>query len=854
MNRASAPFAGRIATIGALFACWACQPASVQVVVKQNFLNDLGQAGVVLPVVPVERHIGFSTGRWEFHTSGHLLLTRQHPFFNRLDFVSADGFSDVELGFRYQTRWTEANEQNLSLVYRNAALEGSDGGFEISVLSDGRISVALREVDADTRTTQKRALAESRPIPTTNEAWHQFRLRIASGTVSVEVDGETALTCTLPAALSQRIDPVADRWSLELSRTGPGLHRTQVRLADMEARFETAGRMPETFRAFPTSSDRAAADASYLMMKYRVDRAYIEDSLKYLERKLLRPLGERQEQLIGAWFAPPGSAFRFSVRAEPGDRVQGRYGFDFGKKLSDEPPVTFYLRAYWDDHERELFRHVVSGSDQLDNGDLFPFNVPVPPESGKDLTLELGVVADETKDGGLPLRLYGTYFASVALTGEPNTDAARPNIILISVDTLRPDFTEPYAPGKVLTPAISSLALDSVRFDHAFSASPWTMPSHLSIFTGLYPSKHGLNRAFGYNQSLAEPSIKTLAETLSDAGYYTAAIASDHSLDPLYGFDKGFDSFLNVTTRDVQELLPHFHTFLERHQQDQFFLFLHTYDPHGSLFRNEGLEHLERGRFGDIVTYSDVGSLGETSDTEKHYLKSLYQNHVAYFDRYFGEILESLKTHDLYDDTIIVFTSDHGEELLERSAYLHGHSLHSEVLRVPLLIKFPNGKWPRATDALTGTIDIFPTLAEYLELPLPENIDGKSTIPVLKGDSRSHRRILLAEGLAFGPERKAVLSRQYTYIWTLGESEKGALTPRSTAHSPVISWDAGEELFDVLSDPGETINVLDQRPELGQRLKEHVEQLLAAKTPRGTVIVRDADRLEALRSLGYVQD
>ena len=853
MKQSRAILAACVAVAGALIAYWGFKDNRSHAV-KTDLVHDLKAANVVLPTVPVERHIGFSNGRWEFDNDGHIRLTRQHPFSNRLDFLSSEGAGDVELSFHYQTRWTQAGEQSLSLVFHDAAAEDANPYFGISIQSDGQIRVQGAEFDASTGKRKDSTLAASQPLATTNEDWHRFRLRVTSTGVSVELDGETTLTCALPSELSQRVGS-GGSWSLAFTRTGPGMHRTQARLADLEARFDGAGREPEIFNAFPTSPERAAADANFLIMKYRIDRAHFEESLKHLKRKIVRPLGEGEVEHITGWFAPPGSTFQFTVEAEPGDRLQARYGFDFGEALSEEPPATFYVRAYWANEERELFRHEVSGSDQLERGDLFRVDVPVPADASTELTIELGVLADPSAEGeGSPLRRYATFFASAALSGLRDAKAARPNIIFISVDTLRPDFLEPYAPDDMSTPAIAELARDSVRFDQAFSVSPWTMPSHFSIFTGLYPSRHGLNRAFGFNNAVAEPSIRTLAETLRDAGYRTAAIASDHSLDPLYGLDKGFDSFIDLTTRDVQDLLPHIHRFLEREQQEPFFLFLHTYDPHGSLFRTEGLEHLERGRLEDVVSYGDVKGLGEASEEEKRYLRGLYRNHVSYFDRYFGEILEALKRHDLYDDAIIVFTSDHGEELLERSAYLHGHSLHDEVLRVPLLMKFPEGNWPAEVAALMGSIDIFPTLAAYIGVPVPEDLDGTNALPVLKGESRAHRRVLLSEACAWGPERKSVRSQQYRYIWTLAEDEKGGLAPRPTAHASIVSWEPREELFDLLSDPGETRNLWGERQELVKRLKANVELLLAVESPVGTVIIRDANRLEALRSLGYVQD
>lgn len=817
-------------------------------VVKLDLTQVLDQARVSLPDLPIEGHLDFLAGSWEFDGKGHVHLTRRHAFFNRMDFRSLRGEAAGEIRFHYRTLWAVSDEQCLSLIFHESVDEGVRRRYEIVIRSDGAIRILHRETDRAFRRRGETLLTEARPFPTTNETWRSYRLQIRPNRAVVFVDDKLVLSARLPGALSKSTDPEG-LWAIELTREGVEVHRTQALLADLAAFVPNdEGRARELFQAVPLDAGKAASNARYLTAKYQIDRAYFPTPTRYLSRKIARPLGEHEQEHITGWFAPPGSSYRFELRAAPGDRFRARFGYDFGGNLAEQPPVIFSAKARRNGVEHELFRRRATGSEQAERGDLFFADVPLPAAAGEPLKLELSVAPEEGAD-----RDTATFWGEAAVVGRALRSHRRPNVILISVDTLRPDFIGPYS-DFADTPAITAFAKDAIRFDEAFTVSPWTVPAHLSLFTGLYPSRHGLNRAFGYNQALADPDVLTLTESLARAGYYTAAIASDNVLDPLYGFDKGFHSFVDATRQDVRFLLPHVERFLNKHQDDQFFLFFHTYDPHSPLFRDDGLSSLERGRLKDVVSYEDVRTLGEMKEEEKEYLRALYANHVRYFDQHFNRFLQSLKDRSLYEEAVIILTSDHGEELLERGAYLHGHSLHEEVMRVPLFLKLPGEDWPLEVETLTGLIDLFPTLASYLKTPLPAGLDGRSFLPVLQDKVRSHRGVLLSEALAYGPERKGVRSRQYSYIWTLAPSDRGSLLPRASAYDNVLDGEAGQELYDVSIDRSERHNLLGDRPELARRLKEHLDRLINARAPESTIIMRDPKRLDALRSLGYIQN
>jgi arylsulfatase A-like enzyme len=254
-----------------------------------------------------------------------------------------------------------------------------------------------------------------------------------------------------------------------------------------------------------------------------------------------------------------------------------------------------------------------------------------------------------------------------------------------------------------------------------------------------------------------------------------------------------------------------------------------------------------------MITYADFLDRDRVTEEEKARLRRYYGNHVEYFDGRFSQLIEMLEDFGVYEDSLIIFTSDHGEELLDRTAYLHGHSLYDEILKVPLLIRFPERRFAEKMDAMTALIDIAPSVLDYLGIPSTMSMDGINFMGVLKDRQRSHREYLLAEALAWGPERKSVRTDLYKYILTLAESDPRGLGPRTDYYNAVLELAPGEELYMLHEDPSETRNVVEEHPELAEQLRLRLEPLLNAKDQRGVFVDRDPELMDALRRLGYIR-
>jgi len=286
-----------------------------------------------------------------------------------------------------------------------------------------------------------------------------------------------------------------------------------------------------------------------------------------------------------------------------------------------------------------------------------------------------------------------------------------PNILLVTIDTLRADHLGSYGYDYDTSPNLDRLARESVRFGDAVSVSSWTLPSHASIMTGLFPFEHGVER----DLNALPPSADTLAERLQRAGYTTFAATSHSYLTERWGFAQGFDEYDQraaigspqrpVATRVVDAALEWFGEagVVAGETEKPFFAWLHIFDPHWNYAPPEPYDTkfdpdytgTMRGDYASIspfikaaVRYEEPPPLPER---DLRHINALYDGEIAYVDNELGRVFDLLRDHDLFEDALIVVTSDHGEEMMEHGS-LEGHqwTLYEEVIQVPLLVHFPD--------------------------------------------------------------------------------------------------------------------------------------------------------------------
>jgi arylsulfatase A-like enzyme len=436
-----------------------------------------------------------------------------------------------------------------------------------------------------------------------------------------------------------------------------------------------------------------------------------------------------------------------------------------------------------------------------------------------------------------------------ALAGAGTACRARPaieRVVLVSIDTLRPDHLGAYGYARPTSPVLDALAARGVLFEDASSPSPWTLPAHASLLTGLYPGRHGVK---GHDRYLPA-AVPTLASLLGRAGWTTAAVVNSHNLGPRFGLDRGFQQFLYVeevaaqrapTTRLVDQALA----WLRRHRDRPFFLFLHSYDVHSDY---ASLPEHERafaspydgpadGTTAQLIAFRE-GRVRLSARDAPH-LVDLYDAGIRQMDAELGRLLSALSAEGLAEGTLLVVTSDHGEEFFEHGGVLHGCTQYEEVVRVPLVVSGPGVAAGRRVAVPASLLDVMPTVLGRLGVAFPPGLDGEDLGGLLSGGARPG----LAERVLFGEADHHNVEHDIT---------RAARRASWKLHFNRLSGEAA--LFDLRSDPGERTDLAPARPEVARELRSRLDRFLlvqpAAPPPAVTLSPQE---VEKLRSLGYVR-
>jgi len=432
-------------------------------------------------------------------------------------------------------------------------------------------------------------------------------------------------------------------------------------------------------------------------------------------------------------------------------------------------------------------------------------------------------------------------------------DPGRPfGAVVFLLDTVRADRVSSYGYERATTPAIDAIAARGVLFEQVASFSSWTLPSAVALLSGDYPSLV-LNDDMEMQRSLAE--------SLSAAGYRTAAFTEGAFVSRRWGMDRGFGHY-HETDRptlvekggsDVEGTFVAASEWLRDNADSPFFMLIHTYEAHIPYRNRDFVGDRMPERIGPSFELSlkrtiERGEL-DLSEAEADYIRDLYDSDIRSADRYVGEFVELLAELGLDERTLVVVTSDHGEDMGDRhERYIggHGHSLRDDLLLVPLVIQDPTRQFPmRRVEAQVRTLDILPTVADLLGVTLDGEIEGRSLLPVMLGEELEHRVAMAGENRR-GQARIALRDGRYKYIAVI---EKGPSAPKlSGPRVPRV------QLYDLEADPGETTNLAGKRPALvRQRALQLANWFNGLGGPPVEVKTRDLDeKMRArLKVLGY---
>jgi arylsulfatase A-like enzyme len=449
--------------------------------------------------------------------------------------------------------------------------------------------------------------------------------------------------------------------------------------------------------------------------------------------------------------------------------------------------------------------------------------------------------------------------AAVLLAACSGSGGGKPrNVLLISLDTLRPDHLGCYGHARETSPTIDALAAEGVRFAQALSPAPWTLPSHASMFTGLYPSHHGVK---DYTHRLPE-GVLTLAEILAQQGFQTGAVVNTWNIA-----NPSFEIFQGIAPADVHyvresvpgpggsqriantgpEVAARAQAWLAaRDRARPFFLFAHFYDAHTDFtpdeeYRRRFVSPYPAGRLdgstGQLYALRDRGvRLG--ADDLRH-LRELYEAEIRQLDDVLAGFLAFLDEQGLSDETLIVLTSDHGEEFQEHGGLLHGRTQFEELLRVPLILAGPGVPRGVVVEQPVGLIDLLPTILGRLELALPSGIDGLDLAPTWSGTDLAQRPFFGEADHNNVVDGKSVIDIKR--MVRLGH-EKLHLD-RHTGR---------EALYDLARDPLEQRDLASSAPERAAALRELLTRFgQGARGAEASGKQLSGEELQLLQQLGY---
>tara|TARA_R110002126_G_scaffold64513_17_gene165264 strand:+ start:2980 stop:4593 length:1614 start_codon:yes stop_codon:yes gene_type:complete len=410
-----------------------------------------------------------------------------------------------------------------------------------------------------------------------------------------------------------------------------------------------------------------------------------------------------------------------------------------------------------------------------------------------------------------------TFAALLALTslvgcGDGDEDAPRrPNVLIVSIDTLRADHVGCYGYERDTTPALDALAAQGVRFERCLSTTSWTLPSHLSMLTGLAISAHGIDDDRLWNRFDAEgapiaPDLRGrfLSEALTDDGYACGGFFTWKYLDDRFGFGAGFERWerlghmfwshpevgplwqaaLESQDKDAMLAIRDAHPalfdpftmstpetlaaaegwldgHLEQNGDDPFFLFVHLFDVHDPYTAPDPYYTMFDPDYDGSITGMGVTSdaiRADMSDRDRHNLIARYDGGVRYVDDRLGEFFERLEARGISDDTLVVVTSDHGEEFFEHGGKTHRSALWLESISVPLIVRWPAGiEGGRFVAGNVGLVDIVPTICAATGVELGAATSGRNLLPIARGTAANDVQAYLSELTLFPPDARVPL-------------------------------------------------------------------------------------------------
>ena len=403
-----------------------------------------------------------------------------------------------------------------------------------------------------------------------------------------------------------------------------------------------------------------------------------------------------------------------------------------------------------------------------------------------------------------------------------DTGAQARNVIVLLIDTLRASKLQLYNPqSRVKTPVLNELAAEGVLFERPQSPENWTKPAVASVLTSLHPATHQTKE----QSSRLPQSALTLGEAYKKAGFKTASFIANGYVSNAFGFDQGWDHYTNYIrerrSTTAEKVFGEAGAWIEKNKGNRFFVYIQTIDPHVpydppdeflTMYDPAPYQGQVKNRRTHLMLDDAKKNPGKYKFTkrDKERLEALHDGEISYHDAYLGMFLEKLDALGLDENTILVVTSDHGEEFQEHGSWGHGHSVYQELLEVPLMIR-----WPQAVPAglrigsVVSTVDIGPTVLEATGVAVPREFEGRSLLGFVRGDWPSAPHVAFSD---FLDHRRVIRGGD----WKL-----------------IVRGDLSHVLFDLQRDPWETKELDGREHPIAQRYLRTVHGQFLGAEDRG---------------------
>ncbi len=586
-------------------------------------------------------------------------------------------------------------------------------------------------------------------------------------------------------------------------------------------------------------------DNDYLDL-YRMKYRFTADPSDQKENpQNIKKIIDHEDLSINVLTAPPTSRFNFTLNLPAESFLEFGVGIYNEAGYKDQKSVAFKILAETEGTSKVIFEKELTVTDKSLRNQIFIEKIDLTPFARKKIKLSFITELPKSLSSNhiFPFWLNPIIYRQVS---------KRPNIILISLDTLRADHVSCYGYNRITSPNLDEFAKDSVLFQNTYVHSPWTLPSHVSMLYSLNSANHQVY----YSTQKIDVTLPSLAYFLKKYGYITYALTGGGFVSSIFGFSKGFDWYENPVGGPVpdeaKKLYDYASRWLTENKDKQFFLFLHTFQIHGpyqppppwnQAFLDDSAKWRRIGLRNFLETH---GEDYKFTPEEKDNIIALYDGDILYTDEMLIKpLISHLKELGIYDNTLIVITSDHGEEFYEHNGWLHSSTLYEELLHVPLLIKFPGSEF-KGTQIKTRcrSIDIMPTILDIASVKYEKkSLDGKSLMNLVLG-KESKDRIYISD-VAF----KNITDPCPALMASNRENLKFIFEKSKTGIKDI-------EIYDLDRDEHEKKNLYPRLEKIGEEVRISLDKYykIRLETKRNIENLKlDENMKEKLRALGYLK-